>query len=120
MRGRWTAEPAVRAGLVFVALALAGVAGLGLGWFGASGTFDLSNQLAFAVSGGAGGLGLVVAGCGLLMAHVDRCLAAADLTHLDRLLVTAYGLGRTDRRPPAPNGSRPDANRSRSRRSGIA
>ncbi|HYI60462.1 MAG TPA: hypothetical protein VEW93_01505 [Acidimicrobiales bacterium] len=53
----------LRAGAVLVVLGLVLV---GAGWFGASGTTDPAVQIPYAISGGAGGLGLVVVGAALI------------------------------------------------------
>lgn len=81
------AAPA-RAGLAFGAIAVSGLVALVLAWYGVSGTVDLSNQMAYTVSGGAGGLALVVTGATLLASHVGRCLSAREDAALEQVLCT--------------------------------
>lgn len=47
-------------------LVVAGLALVAAGWYGASGTTDPAVQIPYAISGGAGGLALVVAGAALV------------------------------------------------------
>jgi len=48
------------------ALVVVGLILVGVGWFGASGTTIPAEQIPYAISGGAGGLGLVVVGSALI------------------------------------------------------
>lgn len=103
---------ALRAGWFFGAVTLSGLVALGLAWYGVSGTFDVSDQVAFTVSGGAGGLGLTVAGSWFLLIHVGRVFAAREDAALDRVVSAASELaaaahdsravGATETAPDAP------------------
>jgi Trk-type K+ transport system membrane component len=79
-------DPAVRATVVFFALAVSGIVALILAWWGVSGTYDVSNQVAYTVSGGLGGLALAVAGSGLLFTHLGRWASAREDAALDRVI----------------------------------
>lgn len=57
------------AGMVLVLL---GLAAIGAGWWGASGTRDVSDQIPYLISGGVFGLALVVVGSMLLLAQSLR------------------------------------------------
>jgi hypothetical protein len=57
------------AGTVLVAV---GLAAIGAGWFGASGTRDVSDQIPYLISGGLFGLALVVLGAALLATQALR------------------------------------------------
>lgn len=50
-------------------LVLAGLVLIGSGWWGASGTRDVSEQIPYLISGGVLGLALVIAGSALLVAQ---------------------------------------------------
>jgi hypothetical protein len=78
--------PAFRAAAIFTAVAIAGLVVMAVTWWGVSGTLDVSNQVAYTVSGGLGGLALAVAGSGLLFAHVTRWAAAREDGSLDGLI----------------------------------
>jgi hypothetical protein len=52
-----------------VATIVLGAVCIGLGWWGASGTADLAEQIPYLISGGLFGIALVVAGTGLVMRY---------------------------------------------------
>ena len=56
----------LKAGFVLVAL---GAICIGLGWWGASGTANLAEQIPYVISGGLFGIALVVTGTGLVMRY---------------------------------------------------
>lgn len=56
----------LRAGVLIVIL---GGICIGLGWWGASGTANLAEQIPYLISGGLFGIALVVAGTGLVMRY---------------------------------------------------
>jgi hypothetical protein len=56
----------LRAGVAIVVL---GGICIGLGWWGASGTANLAEQIPYVISGGLFGIALVVAGTGLVMRY---------------------------------------------------
>lgn len=53
-------------------LVVAGLAAIGAGWWGASGTRDVSDQIPYLISGGLLGLALVVLGTALLVVQALR------------------------------------------------
>ena len=86
---RASADPLVTscwiAGLL---LALAFVSFLAA-WKGASDTVEVDVQVAYLVSGGLGGLALLVAGSALLTVQLSRWLAARERRELDAVLDAA-------------------------------
>ena len=54
---------------VGVAVVVLGAVCIGLGWWGASGTANLAEQIPYLISGGLFGVALVVAGTGLVMRY---------------------------------------------------
>lgn len=61
-----------RAKLVAMLLVTAGFIAIGVGWWGASGTRDVSEQIPFLISGGILGLALVLLGAAVFVAHALR------------------------------------------------
>jgi hypothetical protein len=68
-------------GLAFVAFLAA--------WKGASDTLEIDVQVAYLVSGGLGGLALLVAGSALLTVQLSRWLAARERRELEAVLAAA-------------------------------
>jgi hypothetical protein len=60
---------------------------IGLAWRGSARTLIVPTQLAYLVSGGLGGLTLIVTGTGLFTVQLGRQLAAEERHALDRLLL---------------------------------
>lgn len=83
------ADRGVRAALVLVAVAAAGLAGLGLAWRGAAATLGVWVQMPFVVSGAVGGVAL--AGCflALLGVHLERRAAARERLVLESAIASA-------------------------------
>ena len=79
----------VRAALVFASLAVAGLVAVVLAWFGVSGTLNVGAQVAYTVSGGIGGLALVISGAGLFFSHLGRMSAAREDASLERVVDAA-------------------------------
>ena len=76
------------------ALVVGGLVALGLGWRGAAATEIASTQVAFLVSGGAGGAALVVTGLVLArvqLARYDRALEREQVAVLAARLATRLG-----------------------------
>lgn len=67
-------------------LLAAGSVAIGLAWRGANATPFVPTQLAFAVSGGLGGLLLVVIGLSLLRTQLTRIVVAEHVHRRERLL----------------------------------
>ena len=82
-------DSSVRAAIVFAALVAAGLVAVLLGWLGVSGTLNVGTQVAYAVSGGIGGLALVVSGAGLFFSHLGRVTAAREDASLERVVDAA-------------------------------
>ena len=81
-----TVSSAARGYLLFGSLIIAGFVVLVLGWRVAAATLFVPYQVPALVSGGIGGLFLVVLGAGLLYVHAARDLAARENDSLDDLL----------------------------------
>jgi hypothetical protein len=82
-------DSAFRAAIVFAALAVAGLVAVVLAWFGVSGTLNVGAQVAYTVSGGVGGLALVVSGAGLFFTHLGRMSAAREDASVERVVDAA-------------------------------
>jgi hypothetical protein len=70
--------------LVAVALVVAGLAALTMAWVGVSATVVIPTQVAFAVSGGVGGLALIGAGVAVYEVQRRRITAAEARRDLTR------------------------------------
>ena len=79
---------AVSCWIAVLLLALGFVAFLGA-WKGTSGTARLDEQVAYLVSGGLGGLSLLVAGSAMLTIQLTRWLAARERQELEAVLDSA-------------------------------
>jgi hypothetical protein len=83
---RILAHPALPSLLVFAGVVVAGFVSMLLGWHVAARTLDVSGQVPALVSGGVGGLVLVVVGTGLFITQLGRVRAAEDRADADDLL----------------------------------
>jgi hypothetical protein len=83
---RALSHPAVPSLVVFSGIALAGFVAMILGWRVAARTLNVAAQVPAIVSGGVGGLVLVVIGTGLLVAQAGRVRAAQERADADELL----------------------------------
>jgi hypothetical protein len=97
------ANPALPSLLLFAGMVVAGFVAMGLGWRVAARTLDVADQVPAIVSGGVGGLVLVVVGTGLFVAQMGRLSAADERTDLDDVLDRASEVVQTLR---ADGGSR--------------
>ncbi|HJT38254.1 MAG TPA: hypothetical protein VJ818_07505 [Actinomycetota bacterium] len=88
---RLRADPFARSIIISVALILGGFVAIGLAWRGAARSLIVAEQLPFIVSGGVGGLALVVAGAGMLAVQASRYWDARERRQLDRLVARASG-----------------------------
>lgn len=68
----FSAKSPFAAPLVAVALIIAGFVMVGLGWRGAAATLFVPSQIAFGVSGGMVGMGLIGTGLGVLIVQMTR------------------------------------------------
>lgn len=85
-------DPAAPGLLLFGGLMLAGLAAIALGWRAAARTLVVPFQVPALVSGGLGGLALVLLGAGLFSVHSARRLAAQERVEFDGLLDDAAAL----------------------------
>lgn len=72
--------------LVAAALIVAGFVMVGLGWRGAAATLFVPSQIAFGVSGGMVGVGLVGTGLGVLMVQMTRLSTARRSREMQALI----------------------------------
>ena len=82
----WLRDPGLRAVAVLVAVAVGGLAGLGLAWRGAAANLDVWVQVPFLVSGALGGVALTGTSLALLAIHLDRRAAAEERDLLDEAI----------------------------------
>jgi hypothetical protein len=85
-------DPYASSVAVLALLALAGLAAIALGAAGAADARTLDAQLPFVVSGGIGGLAMVVVAVGLHAAQRRRMASARRRTEVDRVLQEAAAL----------------------------
>jgi hypothetical protein len=91
-RPGWSRDPAAPSLLLFAGLVLTGFVAIGLGWRTAARTLVVPFQVPALVSGGMGGLALIVLGAGLAVTQVSRRLAAAERAETEDLLDEAAAL----------------------------
>lgn len=80
------AGPALPSLLVFAGMVVAGFVSMGLAWRVAARTLDVADQVPAIISGGVGGLLLVVIGTALFVAQMGRVSAADERAELDVVL----------------------------------
>jgi hypothetical protein len=83
------ADPFARSLLVGGALVAGGLVAIGLGWRGAAASVLVPNQLAFLLSGGIGGILLVVTGCAVVAVQSSRYWNARERRAIDDMLASA-------------------------------
>ncbi len=88
----WLRDPSSQGTLVFVAVLSVGFTAIAIGWKVAARTLFVPFQLPALVSGGLGGIALVLLGAGLLSVHASRSLAAQERAAFDGLLDEAAAL----------------------------
>lgn len=88
----WLRQPAVPGLLLFVGLAAAGIVAIAIGWRVVARTLFVPAQLPGLVSGGLGGLALVLLGLGLVTVHESRRIAAEERVAFEGLLDEAAAL----------------------------
>ena len=91
-RPEWTRDPLAPSMLMFGAMILAGFVGIALGWKVAARTLIVPFQVPAMVSGGLGGLALIILGAGLASIQVGRRLAAEERAETEDLLDEAAAL----------------------------
>lgn len=83
-RLRFLADPFVLSMIVGAALVVGGVVLIGLAWRGAAAQLNVALQMAHLVSGGLGGLAVVLLGVGVLHIQGSRRLAAKERAQMER------------------------------------
>jgi hypothetical protein len=91
-RPDWTRDPAAPSLALFGALVVGGFVAIGLGWRAAARTLFVPFQVPALVSGGVGGLALIVLGAGLAATQVTRRLNAQERSETEDLLDEAAAL----------------------------
>lgn len=91
-RPSWSRDPVVPSLSLFSALVLGGFVAIGIGWKVAARTLFVPFQVPAVVSGGLGGLALVILGAGLANVQVGRRLAAQERAETEDLLDEAAAL----------------------------
>lgn len=88
-RLRYLADPFVLSMIVGAALVAGGVALISLAWRGAAAQLNVALQVAYLVSGGLGGLAVVLLGVGVLHIQGSRRLAAKERAQMERVTSNA-------------------------------
>lgn len=91
-RPAWSQDPAAPSLTLFASLVAIGFAAIGLGWRVAARTIYVGLQVPALVSGGMGGLALILIGSGLANVQAGRRLAASERADTDLLLEEASQL----------------------------
>jgi len=86
---RLAGDPFARSVALSIVLIAAGFVAIGLGWRGAARSLIVAEQLPFLISGGVGGLALIVAGAGTLAVQSSRYWSARERQRLDLLVARA-------------------------------
>lgn len=89
---RATTDPTVSSSLAAGLLVLGAFLGFVLSWRGVAQTLLIPKQLPFLVSGGVGGLGLLVAGITILLVQGERRRAAREFQKLGDVLAQARAI----------------------------
>ena len=91
-RPAWTRDPLTPSMLLFGGIVVAGFVSIMLGWKVAARTLLVPFQVPAMVSGGLGGLALIILGAGLASIQVGRRLAAEERAETEDLLDEAAAL----------------------------
>lgn len=91
-RPDWLNDPAAPSLLLFAGLVVAGFTAIGIGWKIAARTLVVSYQTPALVSGGMGGLTLIILGAGLANVQAGRRFAALEREETEALLDEASAL----------------------------
>lgn len=86
---RLVSDPFRRSVLLAAALIAGGFAAMGLAWRGAARSLVVGEQLSFLVSGGIGGLALVITGAAILAVQTSRYFNARERRRLDQIVSRA-------------------------------
>lgn len=91
-RPAWLADPVAPSLLLFAGIVLSGFVAIGIGWRVAARTLFVPFQTPALVSGGMGGLALVVLGAGLASTQASRRIAAMERAETEAVLDEAASL----------------------------
>lgn len=91
-RPGWLRDPAASSLLMFAGMVIAGFVVIVVGYKYAAATLVVGRQMPALVSGGMGGLALILLGAGLANVQVGRRLAAIERTETEDLLDEASAL----------------------------
>jgi len=91
-RPAWLADPVAPSLLLFCGIVLSGFVAIGIGWRVAARTLFVPFQTPALVSGGMGGLALVVLGAGLASTQASRRIAARERAETEAVLDEAAAL----------------------------
>ena len=91
-RPEWTRDPLAPSLLLFGGIVLTGFVAIAIGWKVAARTLIVPFQVPAMVSGGLGGLALIILGAGLASIQVGRRLAAEERAETEDLLDEAASL----------------------------
>ena len=91
-RPEWTRDPLAPSLTLFGGIVLAGFIAIAIGWKVAARTLVVPFQVPAMVSGGLGGLALIILGAGLAQIQVGRRLAAQERAETEDLLDEAAAL----------------------------
>ncbi|MGH2784148.1 MAG: hypothetical protein ACRDJ1_02695 [Actinomycetota bacterium] len=91
-----------RSVVLAVGLIAGGFVAIALGWKGVAASLLVAEQLPYLLSGGVGGLALIVAGAGILTVQVNRYWNARERTRLDLVLAGATAVRRDGAVEPEP------------------
>ncbi|HEX3901066.1 MAG TPA: hypothetical protein VHW74_18095 [Mycobacteriales bacterium] len=83
---RATSHPALPSLLLFAGMVVAGFVAMALGWRVAARTLNVAGQVPAIISGGLGGLVLVIIGTGLFVAQMGRASGAEERDSLHDVL----------------------------------
>ena len=91
-RPSWAQDPAFSSLALFTGVVLAGFVSIAVGWKVAARTLFVPSQIPPLISGGLGGVALVLIGAGLLSVQSDRRAAALERAQTEDLLDEASAL----------------------------
>lgn len=91
-RPEWSRDPVAPSLFLYACLVVGGFVAIGLGWRVAARTLFVPFQVPALVSGGVGGVALIVMGAGLAATQVGRRLAAQERAETEDLLDEAAAL----------------------------
>ena len=91
-----------RSVILALALIAGGFVAIGLGWKGVAASLVVAEQLPYLLSGGVGGLALILTGSGILAVQASRYWNARERRRLELILERAGAVSAGPRAEPAP------------------